>query len=433
MNHLIGLCRFRRIIFLFCLLFFTLTVQGKPIEIVLWHSFAGHLGEEMNRLAADFNRTQPLYVVKPVYKGEYIESLTSFAAAFRAKQPPGLIQVFEVGTATMLYPKGIIKPVETLMQEQNLSLPKEDFLPAVRAFYSDENRLLAMPFNTSIPVIFYNVDAVEKAGYNANAFPQTWDELEILAGKLRKAGHPCAYTSAYPGWIQIESFLAIHGLAMIETNPIRAVYNNKAIVNHLERLKRWQKKHYFEYGGRASDATVLFTSGRCPLFSQSSGSHNSLAELVTFRLGLAVLPLDTQISKIRHNDVAGGAALWAVAGQSPLVYRGIAQFFSYLAQPEVQYRWHQRTGYLPLGTKGIYSFPNEVNYPILALAQADLGKQRDDQVRLHIGPQNQIRTINDEALEAIFAGLKTPQQAMNEAVKRANYALLRFARNTGKE
>lgn len=99
----------------------------------------------------------------------------------------------------------------------------------------------------------------------------------------------------------------------------------------------------------------------------------------------------------------------------------------------MQYRWHQRTGYLPLGTKGIYSFPNEVNYPILALAQADLGKQRDDQVRLHIGPQNQIRTINDEALEAIFAGLKTPQQAMNEAVKRANYALLRFARNTGKE
>lgn len=303
----------------------------------------------------------------------------------------------------------------------------------MRAFYSEENRLLAMPFNTSIPVIFYNADAVEKEGYNADTFPRTWAELEILAGKLRKAGYPCAYTSAYPGWIQIESFLSIHGLAMIEPAPTHAVYNSKAMVGHLERLKTWQEKHYFEYGGRTSDATVLFTSGQCPLFSQSSGSYNSLAGLVKFRLGVAILPLDTQISKIRHNDVAGGAALWVVAGRSPTVYPGIAQFFSYIAQPQVQQRWHQRTGYLPLGTDGIYSFSNEINSSILALAQADLGQQRDERVRLHIGPQNQIRTINDEALESIFAGLKTPQQAMDEAVARANYALLRFDRNTGNE
>jgi sn-glycerol 3-phosphate transport system substrate-binding protein len=256
--------------------------------------------------------------------------------------------------------------------------------------------------------------------------------MEGLAEKLNRAGYPCVYTSAYPGWIQIESFAAIHGLAMIDTQPTRAVYNNKAIVGHLERLKRWQNNHYFDYGGRASDATVLFTSGRCALFSQSSGSHNSLAELVKFRLGVALMPLDTQVSQHRYNNVAGGAALWAVSGQSAPVYRGIAQFFSYLAQPETQQHWHQKTGYLPLGTTGVYGFANkDKNHPILALAQADLGSQSDEQVRLHIGPQNQIRTINDEALEAIFAGLKTPQQAMEEAVSRANYALSRFARNTG--
>lgn len=419
----------RRMSILFLSLFFALTLQAKPVEIVMWHSLAGHLGLKINQLVADFNRSQVNYAVKLVYKGDYIESLTSFAAAFRAKQPPALVQVFEVGTATMLHPKGIIKPVEDLMREQGLSLPKENFLPAIRAFYSESDRLLAMPFNTSIPVIFYNADAVTKVGYNEKTFPRTWDELEILADKLRKAGSSCAYTSAYSSWIHIESFSAIHGLIMTETQPLRAVYNNKAIVNHLERLKKWQKKHYFEYGGRASDATVLFTSGRCALFSQSSGSYNSLAQLVKFHLGVALLPLDTKVSEIRHNNVAGGAALWVVAGQSPIVYRGIAQFFSYIAQPQIQQNWYKKTGYLPLGTEGVYSFAGE-NHPVLALAQIDLGLRRDERAVLPIGPQNQIRTINDEALEAIFAELKTPQQAIDEAVVRANYALLRFARNS---
>lgn len=420
-----------RLLILILLALFLSSIQANPVEIVMWHSFAGYTGEEVRKLVTGFNQSQKDYAVKLVYKGEYTEALTSFAAAFRAKQPPVLVQIFEVGTEIMLHPKGIIKPVDELMQEQGLSLPKESFLPAVRAFYSEANHLLAMPFNTSIPVIFYNADALEKLGYSENSFPRTWDEMEILAFKLQKAGFCCAYTSAYPGWIQIESFSAIHGLAMVEAQR-HANYNNEAIIHHLERLKRWQKQHYFEYGGRASDATVLFTSGRCALFSQSSGSYNSLAELVKFRLGVALLPLDTKVSKIRYNNVAGGAALWAVAGQKPAVYRGIAQFFSYIAQPEVQQRWHQHTGYLPLGTEGIYSkLTVKSKHPVLVLAQTDLARQRDEQVRLHIGPQNQIRTINDEALEAIFAGIKMPKQAIDDAVEQANYTLLRFLRNTG--
>jgi sn-glycerol 3-phosphate transport system substrate-binding protein len=421
-----------RLLIVILLQFFLGSLQAKPVEIPLWYSLAGQTGEELRQLVADFNQNQKDYAVKLVYKGEYTEALTSFAAAFRAKQPPAIVQIFEVGTATMLHPKGIIKPVDELMQEQGLSLPKENFLPAVRAFYSQANHLLAMPFNTSIPVIFYDADLLEKLGYGANSFPRSWDEMEILAAKLKEAGNPCAYTSAYPSWILLESFSAIHGLAMVQTEPLRADYNNKAIIHHLKRLKRWQNQHYFEYGGRASDATVLFTSGRCALFSQSSGSYNSLAELVKFRLGVALLPLDTKVSKVRYNNVAGGAALWAVAGQQPIVYRGIAEFFSYLAQPEIQLRWHQRTGYLPLGTQGIYSLLTEKSrHPVLALAQIDLASQQKDDLLLHLGPQNQIRTINDEALEAIFAGIKKPKQAIDDAVAQANYSLFRFIRNTG--
>ncbi len=213
--------------------------SSAKTELVMWYSLAGHLGAEVKHLATDFNHSQNDYTVKLVYKGEYIEAITSFAAAFRAKQPPAIVQIFEVGTATMLYPQGITKPLDELMQEQGFVLPKDHFLPALRAFYSEADRLLAMPFNTSIPVIYYNADALAKAGYSV--FPSTWDEMEVLAAKLRQIGYACAYTTAYPAWIQIESFSAIHGLPMLDAERAIVSYNNPAVINHLERLKNGNK------------------------------------------------------------------------------------------------------------------------------------------------------------------------------------------------
>jgi sn-glycerol 3-phosphate transport system substrate-binding protein len=418
---------------LYCLLLlFAFPLHAKAIEIVMWYSLAGHLGAEIRHLVDNFNLQQQDYFIKLVYKGEYTEALTSFAAAFRAHKAPALMQVFEVGTTAMLHPQGIIKPVDELMKEEGLSLPKDSFLATLRSFYSEQNRLMAMPFNTSIPVIYYNADALAQVGYSADNFPQTWQDLEILAHKLKKKGAACVYTTAYPAWIQIEAFSAIHGLPMIDSS--RAAYNNEAIVRHVKRLKDWQKRGYFEYGGRTSDATVLFTSGRCPLFSQSSGSYNSLSQLVKFKLGVANLPLDITVSITRHNNVAGGAALWVIAGQDPKIYRGIALFFAYLANPQIQQRWHLQTGYLPLGLTGSYAALAEGSrHPILMLTQAELTHVEMTHASLHAGPQNLIRIINDEALEAVFAGMKIPQKALDEAVARANYALLRFARNTDQD
>ena len=409
----------------------TFSIQAKPVDIVLWHSLAGSNGQTLQSIANKFNESQPDYVIKPIYKGDYIESLTSFAAAFRAHQPPSLVQVFEVGTATMLSPKGIVKPVHELMAEQGLTLPEESFFPVVRAYYSEDGQLMAMPLNPSVPAMFYNKDALKKVGYSAQSFPKTWDEFEVLASKLRLAGFSCAYTTAYPAWILIESFSAIHGLPMIDKTMTRALYNNKQVIHHLSRLRRWQHRHYFEYGGRTDDATVLFTSGRCPIMSQSSGGYNGLSAMVSFPVGLAAIPMDTAASARRFNNVAGGAALWVAAGQKPEVYRGIAKFFVYLAQPAVQTYWHEKTGYLPLGMDGIYKqLSKERLHPSLALAQKELVGDPDDSSIQHVGAQNQIRAINDEALETIFSGIKSPQKAMDDAVNRANHALQRFLNNT---
>lgn len=421
----------RKLILFLCAVFCVLPLQAQPVELVLWHAMAGNLGDEVRVLADDYNKSQNDFIVKPVYKGNYVETLTSFAAAFRAGKPPAIVQIFEVGTAIMLSPKGVIKPLDELMLEQGLKLPKEDFIPSIREFYSKDGQLMALPFNLSAPILYYNLDLLAKVGYSSANFPKTWDEMEVLAQKLKKAGFECTYTTAYPGWVLFESFLAIHGLPLTQNNPMRAVFDTPQLLSHFERLKRWHLQHYFRYAGREDDATVLFTSGVCPLFSQSSGAYNSLSAFVPFRLGVASMPLDTNISKERHANVAGGAALWAVAGQTKEEYKGIAQFFAFITQPATQARWHQHTGYLPVGLQGVYAdILKTSRHPTLSLAQTDLKANMADKPLKYYGPENQIRSINDEVLEAMFAGLISPEQALHEAKARADHVLLRFYRNT---
>src|SRR5690606_24760265 len=121
-------------------------------------------------------------------------------------------------------------------------------------------------------------------------------------------GYACGWTSAYPSWILLESYVALHGLTLVDANQ-HAHMTQQALTAHLQRLKDWQLRGYFQYGGRVDEATAYFTSGRCLMFSQSSGAYNSLAAMLPFKLGVTALPLDEAVSQQRHANLIGGAAM----------------------------------------------------------------------------------------------------------------------------
>ena len=134
-------------------------------EITWWHSMTGALGERVNELADGFNASQKEYKVVPVYKGSYPESMTAAIAAYRAGNAPDIVQVFEVGTATMMSAKGAIKPVYQLMKDSGLKFDPKAYLSAVAGYYSDRHgNMLSLPFNSSTPVFYINKDAFKKAG-----------------------------------------------------------------------------------------------------------------------------------------------------------------------------------------------------------------------------------------------------------------------------
>src|SRR5512138_3118344 len=155
-------------------------------EIQWWHSMTGANNTGVNELAARFNASQKEYKIVPVFKGSYPESMTAAIAAFRAGNPPHILQVFEVGTATMMNAKGAIVPVAKVMADAKEPFDPKSYLPTVTGYYSDsKGNMLSYPFNSSSALFYTNDDVLKKAGIAA---PKTWKEMQAAADKLKAAG-----------------------------------------------------------------------------------------------------------------------------------------------------------------------------------------------------------------------------------------------------
>lgn len=151
----------------------------------------------VNDLAKEFNDSQKDYKVVPTFKGSYDESMTAAIAAFRSGNAPHVLQVFEVGTATMMASKGATVPVGKIMSDAGLPFDPKAYIPAVAGYYTAPNgQMLSFPLNSSTTVFYYNKDAFKKAGLNADKAPATWPEVFAAAKKLKESGHSCPMTLA---------------------------------------------------------------------------------------------------------------------------------------------------------------------------------------------------------------------------------------------
>ena len=98
-----------------------LAQTGGRTRVVFWHAMNAPLGDEVNKLVAAFNASQTEIEVVPVFKGTYPETLTAAIAAWRAGQAPNLVQMFEVGTGSMLAAGPAVKQVWELAKETGVS------------------------------------------------------------------------------------------------------------------------------------------------------------------------------------------------------------------------------------------------------------------------------------------------------------------------
>ncbi|WP_085868947.1 sn-glycerol-3-phosphate ABC transporter substrate-binding protein UgpB [Pseudoruegeria aquimaris] len=415
----------------------TASAAAAQVEINWWHAMGGTNGERVNKIAADFNASQDEYVVVPTYKGNYTETMTAAVAAFRAGEQPHLVQVFEVGTATMMAAKGAIYPVEQMMADAGEPFDGSAYLPAVVSYYqTPEGELLSMPFNSSTPVLWYNADALEAAGADV---PKTWDDVKMAAQKLVDNGMACGFSFGWQSWVMIENFSAWHDMPMgTKENGFAGydtefTFNNEKLAARLQDIADMQEGKLFVYGGRRGDSLPLFTNGECGMWMNSSAYYGSIKSQAEFEFGQTMLPLDTAIADEPQNSIIGGATLWALQGHEAEEYKGLAKFLSYLSSPEVQAWWHQETGYVPITTAAYELSQSQGFYDSnpgtdTAIKQLSLNTPTPNSRGLRFGNFVQIRDVINEELEALWAGDITAQQALDNAVERGNALLRKFER-----
>ena len=407
-------------------------------EIQWWHSMGGALGEKLNALATKFNASQSEYKVVPVFKGSYPESMTATIAAFRAGNAPHLVQIFEVGTATMMAAKGAIVPVSKVMADAKEPFNPKAYLPAVAGYYTDsKGNMLSFPFNSSTVVLYINRDAFKKAGLNPDQVPKTWKELNAAALQLKVRGQDCVYTSGWPAWMHIENFSAWHNVPIgTQENGMAGMdtvfnFNTPLHVRHLTMLGDMGKKGLFTYAGRTNQAEAKFASGECAILTSSTGAQANFRQNAKFDWSVNFIPYHDDVKGAPQNSIIGGASVWVMGGKKPDEYKGVAKFFAFLSQPEIQMEWHTGTGYVPI-TMAAYEMTRKSGFydknpgADVAVKQLTNKPPTANSKGLRFGNYVQGREVIEEEMEAVFAGKKDAKTALDEAVKRGNEILRKF-------
>jgi sn-glycerol 3-phosphate transport system substrate-binding protein len=406
-------------------------------EIQWWHSMTGGLNDWVVDLANGFNASQKDFKVVPTYKGQYDESMTAAIAAFRAGNAPHILQVFEVGTATMMASKGAIVPVGKILADAGYKFDPNAYISAVVGYYTAPNgQMLSFPLNSSTTVLNYNKDAFKAAGLDPSKPPTTWPELALAAAKLKASGHKCPFTTSWQGWTQLESFSTWHNTLFASQNngfggtSARLVVNSPLHVRHIENLANMSKQGLFVYKGRNNLGDAPFYSGECAMATASSSTYASIKKNAKFDFGIAPLPYYPDVPGAPQNTIIGGASLWAMSGKPAGDYKGVGAFFNYVANPEIQAKSHQRTGYLPI-TMASFALTEKSGFykqnPGTDTAVNQMIRKTTDKSRgIRLGNFVQVRAIEDEELEQVWAGKKSAKDALDSIVKRGNEQLERF-------
>lgn len=407
------------------------------VEIQWWHSMTGGLNDWVVDIANGFNASQKDWKVVPTYKGSYDESMTASIAAFRAGNAPHILQVFEVGTVTMMAAKGATVPVGKVLADAGYKFDPSVYIPAVVGYYTAPNgQMLSYPFNSSTTVLNYNKDLFRKAGLDPNTPPTTWPELVGMAAKLKASGVACPFTTSWQSWTQLESFSTWHNTLFATQNNgfggtnARLAFNSPLHVRHIENLANMSQQGLFHYRGRGNKADASFYSGECAMATASSSTYGSIKKNAKFEFGIAPLPHYPDVPGAPQNTIIGGASLWVMAGKPAPDYKGVAAFFNYLSDPQVQSASHKRSGYLPI-TMASFKLTEESGFykenPGTDTAVNQMIRKTTDKSRgVRLGNFLQIRAINNEELEQVWAGKKTAKQALDDAVRRGNEQLARF-------
>lgn len=406
------------------------------ITVNFWHSMSGTNGKTLDTLIQKFNdQNKGKITVKGTFQGKYDDTITKYKSAVQSESTPSLIQIYDIGSRFMM-DSSTVTPMQNFIDKDGYDV--SDLQPNVAGYYSVNDKLWSMPFNTSMPVLYYNKDLFKQAGLDPDKAPATLDEVKAAAEKLSaKNGGPAQYgfNAAIYGWY-VEQEIAASGEQYCTPENGRKsdratafTFDNDSAVTFLNWWKGMVDAGIAgNTGTDTSAATNAFETGTVGITLESTASLAgimSAAKEKGFEVGVGNYP------KISDNDsgpIIGGASLWiSNVKHSDEEQNAAWQFVKFLSLPENQAVWHTGTGYFPTSKKALEDPVDQQwrqQYP-----QFDVAVKQLESTKLFTATQGcsagvmpQARKAVEKALEQVFQG-SDPKTALSEQVKEMQTAL----------
>ena len=411
------------------------TAQDEPVTLEFWHAMSGNLGELVDELVARFNDSQDGIVVNATFQGSYDDTYNALLAALETGTMPNVTQNFDIASQTMFdFPS--LLPAYSVMEDD---FDTDAFIPAVRDYYSDENGLVALAFNSSTPIVYANADMLAAAGIEALPTDWTFAEFTAICDQLMEANDLESCVSiGQVGWF-FEQILANSGGLYFNNDNGRTgratevMFNQGQGVEVFEFLTGLYADGYApNLGSTWTDTDATFQAGQSALIFDST-SDVAIINNSEFPVVTTFIPHSD--SSDRNGVVIGGAALWLIDSGDEAQNAAAWEFMKFMAQPEQQVTWHVGSGYFPVlsevqDSEEIQSFWEENPNFVTAVEQlvTTTTTMEDGSINYAVlggraGPFPAIRRLIVDAYSRVLDDGLTPQEALDEAAELANAEL----------
>jgi sn-glycerol 3-phosphate transport system substrate-binding protein len=413
---------------------------AERTKFEFWYGLTGDLGEVVANHCKLFNESQDKYEAVCVGQGGYDKAEQNTIAAFRAKQHPTIVQIYDAGTVNFML-SGAIYPANKFAKDYGFDVDWSKYFPGIANYYAtSKGEMWSFPYNSSTAVLYWNKDAWAKIG--KDKAPATWAEFGEDLKALKAAGVDCGFAFDFDSWMNLEQFSAINGIPLATLDNgygglgAEAAFNKTAFVDHMKDFKAWMDAGYARIQTNQTGKNLIqsFADGTCASTTSSIANHGTVHNTQVAGLNWDVAKLPVIDASKRTNSIVGGASLWVMEGKSKEEYEAAAAFLKYVTAPDTGEKYiAENTGYIPVTTAGFELLKSEGFYndpkrrgrevAIESLTASDVTPLSRG---IRLGNFTSIRAETRSELEAAFAGQKTVEQAIDAAADRSNQILRRY-------
>jgi len=405
-----------------------------------WYGLSGDLSERVQDMCRGFNESQSDYEIVCVSQENYDNTLQNTIAAYRANKQPTVTQIFDAGTLDLML-SGAYVPVRQLMEENGYEIDWSNYFSGIASYFSTSTgEMLSLPFNNSTAQFYVNTDALDKIGFEG--VPQTWEEVQDVAQRMKDAGYECPIAFDPSGaWQWFEQFSAIHNQPIATKGngfgglDAEMVVSQGLFAKQLQFYKDMYDAGLLVHKSKDAGETPIdaFVNAHCQMTASSVADHGTIGKQAIKGMHWANAMLPVWEGTERTNSLVGGASLWTLKGKSEEEYKGAAAFFNYLAQPEQAQTWSTITGYIPVTNSGFEAmkaagFYDEAPYKGRELAIASLTATPPTEYSrgIRLGNYASIRAEMVKTIQEVLFNNKPVDQALTDFDAKGNEILRRF-------